>query len=188
MAVREHKAMSTEAFDRFAERPENADKLLEFIGGEVFEAPSNPYASEIAGVIFGELYIFLKGKNLGHLTGEAGGCMVGGERFAPDVAYISSARQLELVRRGYNPNPPDLAVEVISDPASATEQNMLRLKLSAYLAAGVVVWVVNAEERAVEVHQPGRAPHLLTTDGTLEGGAVLPGFSLAVKEIFPAQA
>lgn len=57
-----------------------------------------------------------------------------------------------------------------------------------HLAVGVVAWVVNAEERIVEVHQPGRAPRLLTAADTLEGGDILPGFSLAVKEIFPAQA
>jgi len=43
-----------------------------------------------------------------------GGYMVSGERYAPDVAYIAKSRQEKLAERGYNPLPPDLAVEVLS--------------------------------------------------------------------------
>ena len=32
---------------------------------------------------------------------------------------------------------------------------------------------------------PGAAPHVVQADGTLDGGDVLPGFSLAVKDVFP---
>src|SRR6266851_1110312 len=107
MAVQERIKLTVEEFDRLALLPENADKLLEFIGGEVFEVPSNAYVSEISAIFIGELYVFLKGKRLGHITGEAGGYRVSGERYAPDVAYISFARQPELAKKGYNPNPPE---------------------------------------------------------------------------------
>jgi Uma2 family endonuclease len=178
--------MSAEAFDRFAQRPENAEKILELIAGEVLEVPSNPYVSMIAGLILTALNLYLRKNPLGQVTGEAGGYRVGGERYAPDVAYISYARQPELARSGYNPNPPDLAVEVISDPESWEEQRQLRIKLSSYQAAGVLVWVVNPEEQLVEVHQAGQFIDFVDIGGTLTGGDVLPGFELAVKDIFPA--
>src|SRR5262245_29198535 len=98
--------MTVEEFDVFAELPENRDKILEYIGGEVVEVPSNAFASETGSTILGEMYIFLKGKDLGHLTGEAGGYMVSGERYAPDVAFVSKARQPQLAKKGYNPIPP----------------------------------------------------------------------------------
>lgn len=187
MVASARQKMSAEAFDQFAQRSENAGKILELIAGEVVEMPSNPYVSEIANLIAFFIRLFLvENKIAGHVTGEAGGYMVGGERYAPDVAYISYARQPELARSGYNPNPPELAVEVISDPKSGEEQNLLRLKLSNYLAAGVLVWVVNPEEQVVEVHQVRQFAETVDANGTLSGGAVLPGFELAVKDIFPA--
>lgn len=176
-----------EEFDAFVQRPENVDKLFEFIGGEIVEVPSNPYASKIAGKIFGELYIYLKTNDLGHLTGEAGGYMVSGERFAPDVAFISYERQPELVGQGYNPNPPELAVEVISDASNAEEQRRLRFKLISYLTAGVIVWVVNTDERLIEVHQSGQPSQELDERDILQAETVLPGFVLAVRDIFPQQ-
>lgn len=172
-------------FESFVERSENADKLFEFIGGEIVEVPSNPYASKIAGKIFGELYLYLKAQDIGHLTGEAGGYRVSGERYAPDVAFISYERQPELVGQGYNPNPPELAVEVISDSSSAEEQRRLRFKLISYLTAGVIVWVVNTDERRVEIHQAGQASQELDERDILTAESILPGFELAVKDIFP---
>jgi Uma2 family endonuclease len=175
--------MTVEEFEDFVNLPENADKLFEFIGGEVVEVPSNPYASKISQLIAGELYVFLKGKDLGHLTGEAGGYMVSGERYAPDVAFISKAKQPELARQGYNPMPPDLAVEVDSPSTYESQQN-LNIKVANYLAAGTVVWVFKPESKRVEVYTPGQPARVLGMDGILDGGEVLPGFTLAVKDIF----
>ena len=181
--------MSAEEFDIFAQQPENADKLLEFINGEIVEVPSNPYVSEIANLISFFIRLFLvQNKIEGHVTGEAGGYMISGERYAPDVAFISYDRQPQLARKGYNPNPPELAVEVISNSANIEEQRQLRMKLSGYLAAGVLVWVVNPDEQLVEVHQTGKAAYIVDATGTLTCGDVLPNFELSVKDVFPVQA
>ncbi|MCU0515162.1 MAG: Uma2 family endonuclease, partial [Anaerolineae bacterium] len=67
------------------------------------------------------------------------------------------------------------------------EQARLRLKLAQYLAAGVVVWVVDPSARTVEVYAPGAVPQLLTPADTLTGEPVLPGLRLPVQDIFPAQ-
>lgn len=81
--------------------------------GTVFEAPPNAYASKIASRIAGFIFMFMMQHNIaGHLTGEAGGYIVASEKYAPDVAYISKERQPEMAKEGYNPNAPDLAVEV----------------------------------------------------------------------------
>jgi Uma2 family endonuclease len=175
---------TAEEFDTFIQRADLGDRIYEYIAGEIVEVPSNPFASKIAATILIALGIFLKGKNWGHLTGEAGLYMVAGERYAPDVAYISRARQPELAREGANPNPPELAVEVISDESNAQEQRELRLKLSNYLAAGTMVWVVYPVSQLVEVHRPGKPVQLIGMEGTLDGGDALPGFTLAVREIF----
>ncbi len=179
------KRYTAEAFDAFVVQPENEEKLFEFIGGEIVEVPSNPYSSEIASEISFFIKLFLRESGIeGHVTGEQGGYQVGEERYAPDVAYLSTAVQPQLARTGYNPNPPQLAVEVVSPTDS--ERNLM-LKMGNYLAAGTVVWIVYPDEQEVHVYRPGQAVQVLTVKDTLDGGDVLPGFMLAVEKIFPAK-
>jgi len=174
--------ITAQEFDAIAKLPENAERMLELIGGEIVEVPSNPYSSQIAGIIFGELYIFLKGKNLGYLTGEAGGYMVAGERYAPDVAFIGKGKQ--LATQGYNPDPPDLAIEV-EFPVSYESQRRLLTKVTNYLAVGTVVWVVLPEAKEVRVYAPGKPEKALRLGDVLQGEPLLPGFSLPIQDIFP---
>lgn len=177
------KLYTDQEFDELVNLPENDDKILQLIAGEIVEVPSNPFASKISSIFSGEFYIFLKGKNLGHLTGEAGGYWVMNERYTPDVGYISKARQPELAKEGYNPNPPDLAVEV-DFPSSYKSQEELRIKVANYLAAGTVVWLVRPDIQRVEIYAPGKAVKFAYINDVLDGGEVLPGFTLAVKDIF----
>lgn len=175
--------MTVEEFDEFANLPENADKLFEFIGGEIVEVPSNPYASHLSSRINRRVGNFVEEHDLGYVTGEAGGYMVSGERYAPDVAFISKAKQPEFARQGYNPMPPDLAVEV-DFPSTYESQQNLSIKVANYLAAGTVVWVFKPESRRVEVFAPGQPVRILGIDDVLDGGDVLPGFTLAIKDVF----
>ncbi|MDQ7027843.1 MAG: Uma2 family endonuclease [Anaerolineae bacterium] len=174
--------VTVEEFENFANLPENEDRLFEFIGGEIIEVPSNPYTSEISILIAGALLTFVRKHKLGHVTGEAGGYQVQGERYAPDVAFISNVKQPKLARQGYNPNPPDLAVEVVSP---SDRKQKLTIKISNYLAAGTVVWVVYPDTKEIQIHAPRQAVQVLTTDDMLNGGRVLPDFTLAVADIFP---
>ncbi len=173
--------LTVEEFDQFVELPENTDKLFEYIGGEIVEVPSNPYVSHIASRINRRFGNFVEDRNLGFVTGEAGGYMVSGERYAPDVAFLAKQKG-PLAAKGYNPMPPDLAVEVLS---SADERDTIRLKIANYLAAGTLTWVVDPNTKTVEVYTPGQRAQRIGIDEVLDGGGVLPGFTLAVKDIFP---
>lgn len=106
--VLDRQRVTVEEFERFVDLPENADKVFELIGGEIVEMPSNPFASEIGYNVGFPVKLFLRDHNIkGHVTGEAGGYVVAGERYAPDMAYISATRQPELAREGYNPIRPN---------------------------------------------------------------------------------
>ena len=77
---------------------------------------------------------------------------------------------------------PDVVVEVMS--ISNTRREMQR-KLGEYLSAGVrLIWYVYPEERVVDVYAGSQAGHRLTTADTLDGGDVLPGFTLKLAELF----
>jgi Uma2 family endonuclease len=180
MAVQTKRA-TVEEFDQFVQLPENADRLFEYVGGEITEVVSNNYSSEIAARILIEIGIFVKNKNMGRVTGADGGYMVSGERYIPDVAFISREKQPEPSHEAYNPTPPDLAVEVLSPSNDLSD---IRIKLVNYLNAGTVVWIVDPDKKQVEVYASGQAKKLGLND-TLDGGAVLPGFTLPVKEILP---
>jgi Uma2 family endonuclease len=176
--------ITAEEFERFIMLPENADKRFELIGGEIVEVVSNSYSSECAANILILLGGFVKTHKLGRVTGADGGYIVSGGQYIPDVAFISFDRQSEPSHEPYNPNPPDLAIEVLSP---TDNPHKFRIKLSNYLAAGVVVWVVDPERQMVEIHQPGQPVQIVDQEGTLDGGHVLPGFTPPVRDIFPAE-
>ena len=79
---------------------------------------------------------------------------------------------------------PRLAVEIRSDGNSWPE---LRRKAARYLEYGsAMVWLVDPEARTLELHQAGMAPQTLSGDDVIEGGDVLPGFRVSVKDLFLA--
>jgi Uma2 family endonuclease len=181
MTIR-RKMFTVDEFEQFVKLPQNANRRFEYINGELIEVPSNPYSSQIAALIIAALVYFLRGKNLGHVTGEQGGYIVAGARVAPDVAYISKARQAALVKEGYNPLAPDLAVEVISP---SDDEALIADKIGLYMQAGVLLWVVYPPRFEVEVHTPGQPVQTLGLNDRLDGGDLLPGFSLPIRDIFP---
>lgn len=177
--------ISADEFDRIALLPENQDRILELIAGEICDVPSNPKASYYSGRILRHVAAYVEDRDLGFTTGEAGGYIVNGERYTPDVAFISKTRTPDLAESGYHPVAPDLAVEV-EFPSTLPSQERLRFKIGNYLAAGTVVWAVFPESQTIEVYAPHKPPLRLGIDDTLDGGDVLPGFHLPVRAIFGA--
>ena len=87
----------------------------------------------------------------------------------PDEAYLNRA--------------PDLAVEIRSPEDSIT---WLLKKSGEYFANGSkLVWLVLPEEESVWVVTAGGKLEAFVKGETLDGGDVLPGFSLAVDDLFP---
>lgn len=184
MIYSEKARVSIAEFEAMVNDPANGDRKFELIGGEIIEVPSNAYSSFIAINIATALRHYVRANHIqGYVTGEQGGYMVYGERYAPDVAYIAKARQPELARRGYNPNPPELAVEVLSPDDSPKDT---RIKLSNYLAAGTVVWVVDTDALTVEIHTPQAPVQIIEAGGVIDGGALFPDLQLSLDEVFSA--
>jgi Uma2 family endonuclease len=102
---------------------------------------------------------------------------------APDVAFVSRKR-LEGVGKveGYWPGAPDLAVEVVSpgDTYSEVEE-----KATEWLEAGVLeMLALNPRKRTVTVYRSLKDITILNEDAMLDLGEVVPGFKVAVKDIF----
>lgn len=95
----------------------------------------------------------------------------------PDVSIVHKSEKC------YPENAPLLAVEVGSVDNTWRE---MRAKAARYLEHGsAMVWLVDPEARALEVHRPDAAPQTLSGDDVVDGGAALPGFRVRAGELFP---
>ena len=186
MAIQKQLYTSAEFLD-FVNQMNNVDQIFELVEGEIVEVtPSYPFTSAIAARIVYFFMAYLMENPIGYITEGQGGYDISDENtFAPDVAFISKARQPELPNDRFNPIPPDLAVEIVSPSDLRNRHERIDKKIEHYLAAGVLLWYVFPEQREVKVYVPGQPVQVADIDGVLTGGDVLPGFTLPVRSIFP---
>ena len=147
--------------------------------------------SAIASTINREIGIFLKGKNVGRVFDSSAEyrflLKLEGTRRKParqpDVSFVRQERLPQRLR-SYPDIAPDLVVEIES-PNDPPYQTLAKIK--DYQQAGVkLVWLVRPYSRVVEIFRliNGLVPQSVGTEAELSGEEVLPGFKLAVSEIF----
>lgn len=103
---------------------------------------------------------------------------------APDVSFVSRERADAVGDiEEFWPGAPDLAIEVISPTDSYGEVDE---KVAEYLEAGCrMVVVVNPRRRTAAVYRSRSDIVLLTENDALDGGDVVPGWTLPLREVFP---
>ncbi len=170
-------------FEELVQEPENLDRNLELVAGEIVEMVSNQRSSEIASTILILLGMHVRSQKLGFLTMADGGYAFGDERYIPDIAYVPFARQSAPTTEAYASTHPALVVEVLS-PSNVEKPAVMRRKIHTYTTFGVVVWVVDPKTETIEVYAPGEQVRVFGNNDTLDGKPVLPEFSIAVKDIF----
>lgn len=182
MLIERNKLYTVADYQAFEALPENADRLFELIEGEIVEKVASFTPSKIASRINYYFVDFNMKHDLGDVTAADGGYIMSPKSvFMPGVGFISKARLPQEPDREA-PVPPDLAVEVKSPTDSIRK---MRLKAEKYLDYGTqLVWLVFPDDQTVEVYKPDADVITIGIDGTLDGGDVLPGFTLAVKDIF----
>ena len=179
--------LSVDEFMKIALTPENADRRLQLIDGEIVEVVSNNKASESAINIVIALGSFVKPRQLGRVTGSDGGYTIEGEQYIPDCAFVSIQRQPETTTEAYPHIAPDLVVEVISpgNLAGFEQRENLTRKVANYLAAGCEVWLVYPDEEKLERYISGEAVRTYRNGDILEGRSVLDGLRLDISSIWP---
>jgi len=191
MVINEYPAerlYTVEEFWDFLELPENQDRKFELINGVIVEDMSPGFEHGKCSLRIGSpMMIFADEHDLGEVAVEVDHYLPP-DKFntrRPDVEFISKARLGTFDPTQYVPLMPDLAVEVKS-PSNTPEE--LRQKAAYSLQNGVrMVWLVFPDLQAVFVYTPDNpAGKKLGIDDTLDGGDVLPGFMLALKDIFRA--
>jgi Uma2 family endonuclease len=170
------------AFETFTALPEHRDFNFELIDGEIIEKmPSMEHGNIVVTLIFYLKLYSLQNKR-GRILTEVQHKLPHDDHNArqPDISVFTNADE-PILTQSPVPRMPDIAIEVQSpdDRISA-----MREKAAYYLANGTqMVILVFTRKRFVEV-QTADNIDILTLEDTLEGGAVLPGFSLAIKDIF----
>jgi Uma2 family endonuclease len=161
------------------------DRLYELIDGVLVEKIMG-YPESCLTLQLGRLLgNFLAEHDLGLLAGPDGTVrLMPGLVRIPDLSFVSW-RQLPNRMIPTTPIPhlaPDLAVEVLSK--GNTPGEMVR-KLKDYFFAGVrLVWLVHPGKRCVEVFTAPDQSRIVTEDESLDGGEVLPGLVLPLRDLF----
>jgi Uma2 family endonuclease len=159
----------------------------ELIRGELRQmAPAGPTHGRLAMRLAAHLFQHVETHHLGTVYAAETGFQLTQNPDtvrAPDVAFVSRQR-LEAVgeTEGYWPGAPDVAVEVISPSDRYTD---VEDKVVEWLEAGSrMVIVVNPRQRSVTVYHSRTGVVRLTEEDMLEGGDVVPGWQLPIREVF----
>jgi Uma2 family endonuclease len=161
--------------------------LCELVDGVLVEKTPGYYESYIAATLIRLLGNFVVAHDLGIVAGADGMMrLASGLVRIPDVSFVSWEKLpgRRLPRQAVPDLVPDLAVEVLSE--GNTPREMAR-KLDEYFALGVrLVWLVNPMTESTEAYTSRHQSTVLDKSATLEGGVILPGFTLSLSALFPA--
>ena len=143
--------------------------------------PAGSESSRKSGEVHGQLWLWNRGRQLGHVyESSAGFTLPDGSVRSPDAAWLSKAAFAQLTeaqRERFPPICPEFVVEVRS-PSDGLPT--LRRKMEMYLANGVQLgFLLDPTAGTATVYRPGQAPEEISSfDGKLSGKPVLPGFEL----------
>ena len=177
-------------------KPVTAEALLEMnsrgIKGELIQGVLSQVVSaggqhgEIAMTLGAAMLAVVRPNRLGRVTGTDSGVLLDRENNVvrePGLAFFSTGKlPLGEVVAGYYEIVPDLVVEIASPGDTNAEVND---KCRMWISYGVpVVWELHPQWRSVSLHRAGQPIVILEEDDILDGGDVLPGFSIPVRDIF----
>jgi Uma2 family endonuclease len=157
----------------------------ELVDGVLVEKAMGLEESILAVLLSNVLSAFIYPRKLGLVSGADGMMrLFPGLVRIPDVAFISWDRipGRRFPRVAVGGFAPDLAVEILS--RGNTPAEMAR-KREEYFSAGVrLVWLVDPVARTVTVFTQVKQSTVLGEGEVLDGGDVLPGFALALRDYF----
>ena len=167
---------------------------VELIEGVLVEKAMGYDEDSLAIWLTVQLFNFASVHNLGKFGGSQGLIRLGDTLVrGPDISFtrwdsVDDPAELDQLPGPFLHVPPDLVVEVLSEGNTPRE---MQIKLGEYAAFGVkLVWYVDPEAKTVTVYTKGRerGKKVLGVGDTLDGGKVLPGFTLPVADIFAPRA
>lgn len=166
-------------------RVTESERPCELVDGVLVEKAMGHQESRLAMLIGHLLLGYLEKHDHGIVAGADGTTQFDEDLVRiPDVSFIP----YENIPPGADPATPmpdwvpALAIEVISRGNTKRE---IERKLRDYFAAGVqLVWCFYPQSQTVCVFTSADQSVTFDTDGVLDGGRVLPGFTLSIRSLF----
>ena len=160
-------------------------RLYELVDGILVEKAMEWNESRLVADVLTSLNNFVKPRRLGIVIGDDGMYRLNpGLVRLPDVSYLSRDRipGHRVPKFAVCPLIPNIAIEVLS--RGNTKKEMAE-KLLDYFGCGVeLVWYVDPAKLTARVFTSPDDSQLLREKHALEGGTVLPGFVLPLRELF----
>ncbi len=179
-------AAKTWTDEAFMALPDNGHHY-EIINGELIDmGNSGALHGYVCSLALAALAGYILPKKLGVILDSSTAFnMKNGNKRSPDIAFFAKERlqSMTVLPSGYLEGAPDLAVEVLS-PGNTVEE--IDDKLTEYFENGSrLVWVINPIQHYVLVYRSAQEPdRLLKSMDSLGGEDVIPGFTLAVTDLF----
>lgn len=159
----------------------------ELIEGELRTMPFAGHEHGFVGMAFAtSLGTYVREERLGQVFAAGTGFFIatGPDTVcAPDISFVTTER-LNLIteKEGFFPGSPDLAVEV-SEPHERYSE--VEEKVKVWLQHGTrMVLVLDPRTETLKVYRSPSDVQILTREDTLEGGDVVPGWTLFLAELF----
>lgn len=175
--AREHDALAlAEAADK---------RLCELIDGILVEKTVGARESMLAAYLIRILGNFVAARKLGLMFGSDFLVrLFRGQVRIPDLAFVSwdNLPDRRVPETAMPKLAPDLVVEVLSK--GNTKAEMERKRRDYFRAGGKLFWEVDAKKRLVRVFTSPEEATALAEKDTLDGGMVLPGFTLRLRDLF----
>jgi Uma2 family endonuclease len=176
--------VSPEEFEILCEL--NPDLRLELTkdGELIAMAPAGYESSEKNLDIAAQVWYWNRQRGLGRAFDSSGGfTLPSGATKSPDVTWIETSKLADVPAGVKFPLViPDFVIELRSD---TDRLSIVQEKMQEYRDNGVRLgWLINPQDRQVEIYRLGRDVEILEAPSTLGGEDVLPGFGLDLETIF----
>src|SRR5260370_42593192 len=161
------------------------DFPCELVDGALVEKPVGQFESRLAGLVLYLIETFLAKHDLGVTYAESAPFRLRRRIVRmPDVAFVSwDQRPGHLLPPGGIARlVPGLAGQVLS--RSNTRAEMLRKREEYFRAGTKRVWEIHPTRQTATVYTSPRQGTRIEAGGVLDGGDVLPGFQLSLRQIF----
>lgn len=160
-------------------------RLCELVDGTLVEKPMGFFEARLAGLILHFIESFLDNNDLGFCLGADATLRILPRLVRlPDVSFICWQRlpTRELPAEPVPDLVPDLAVEVLSE--SNRPREMERKRREYFQGGARLVWEIDPETQSARVYTSPDQFQEVGPDGVLDGGDVLPGFTLSLAQLF----
>lgn len=165
---------------------ETSGKSTELVRGRlVAREPPSTHHGRVQGTLHILVGSYVRTHAMGAVFGQDTGFQIASDPDtvrAPDLAFVDRTRVARIPRRGYAALAPDLVAEILSPDDRPGE---VLTKVGEWLEAGVrLVWVIDPDRHVATVSGADGSVSIVSSDADVDGGAVLPGFSFLLSELF----